>query len=345
MRWLISHPGPHFSVADLFTGWCEALRGLGEEVHEFRFDDRLNAFAHSLREVGSAPDGLKKFRRMYNDEQVALLSVDGLCATLFKVRPDVLLLISGFFIPPALLEHIQRSGIAVVIIHTESPYEDVRQLELAPYAHLNLLNDPANIDQFTAVAPTMYLPHAYRPAVHHPAAPGAEPRYDFSFVGTAFASRIEFFEQLDLDGLDVLLAGNWQQLTEDSHLRRYLADDPGECMDNADTAGVYRDTRVGINFYRREAQHPDLSAGVAMGPREVEMAACGLFFLRDPRPEGDEVLDMLPRFTSPGEASALLRWYLDHPGERQVLADKAREAVADRTFDIHARALLAHIIP
>lgn len=345
MRWLVSHPGPHFSVADVYTGWVEALRNLGEQVFEFNFDDRLNAFAMSLREEGEAPDGLKRFRRMYDDEQVKMLAVDGLCAMLFKLRPDVLLLISGFYIPPALLEHIQRSGIAVVIIHTESPYEDVRQLALAPYAHLNLLNDPANIDQFTAVAPTVYLPHAYRPAVHHPPEPGAGQRYDFSFVGTAFASRIEFFEALDLDGLDVLLEGNWQQLSEESPLRAYLGSDPRECLDNADTAGVYRDTRVGINFYRREAQHPDLSAGVAMGPREVEMAACGLFFLRDPRPEGDEVLDMLPRFTSPGEASALLRWYLDHPGERQVLADKAREAVADRTFDIHARALLAHIIP
>jgi spore maturation protein CgeB len=345
MRWLVSHPGPHYSVADLFTGWVEALRGLGEEVHEFRFDDRLNAFAASYREEGDAPDGLKCFRRMYDDEQVKLLSVDGLCATLFKVRPDVLMLISGFFIPPALLEHIQRSGIAVVIIHTESPYEDVRQLELAPYAHLNLLNDPANIEAFQAVAPTLYLPHSYRPSVHRPAVPGHEPRYDFSFVGTAFASRIEFFESLDLDGLDVLLAGNWQQLSGESPLYPYLADDPRECMDNADTADVYRDTRIGINFYRREAQHPDLVPGVAMGPREVEMAACGLFFLRDPRPEGDEVLDMLPHFTCAEEASALLRWYLAHPGERQVLADKAREAVADRTFDQHARALLAHIIP
>ena len=70
------------------------------------------------------------------------------------------------------------------------------------------------------------------------------------------------------------------------------------------------------------------------------MAACGLFFLRDPRGEGDEVLDMLPTFTSPEEASDLLRYWLSRPDERQVLADKAREAVADRSFDAHAAALL-----
>jgi len=343
MRWLICHPGPHFSVHDVYVGWRNALHALGEQVVEYRFDDRLNAFAASLREVGEAGDGVKLLRRMYDDEQVKTLSVDGLCATLFKVRPDVLLLISGFFVPPALLEHIQRSGIAVVIIHTESPYEDERQLELAQHAHLNLLNDPANIDVFASVAPTLYLPHAYRPEVHHPGA--AEPDVDFSFVGTAFASRIAFFEQLNLDGLAVELAGNWQQLPEDSPLLAHIGHQLDHCLDNTETADLYRRTRVGLNLYRREAQHPDLVEGVAIGPREVEMAACGLFFLRDPRPEGDEVLRMLPTFNDVGEASDLLRWYLAHPGQREEAAIKAREAIADRTFDNHARHLLRRIIP
>ena len=87
-------------------------------------------------------------------------------------------------------------------------------------------------------------------------------------------------------------------------------------------------------------QADDLVAGWAMGPREVEAAACGGFFLRDPRGEGDEVLSMLPTFTSPAEASDLLRYYLARPDERTDLALKAREAVAGRTFDAHAANLL-----
>jgi hypothetical protein len=77
-----------------------------------------------------------------------------------------------------------------------------------------------------------------------------------------------------------------------------------------------------------------------MGPRELELAACGAFFLRDPRGEGDELLPMLPRFESPAEASALLRWYLDHPDQRAELAAAARSAVQDRTFDTNAARLL-----
>lgn len=32
-----------------------------------------------------------------------------------------------------------------------------------------------------------------------------------------------------------------------------------------------------------------------------KLAACGTFFARDPRPEGDELFPMLPTFTDPGE--------------------------------------------
>jgi hypothetical protein len=83
---------------------------------------------------------------------------------------------------------------------------------------------------------------------------------------------------MDLHGLDVLLAGNWHDVGKDSPIRPFVAHDPDDCLDNARAAEVYRSARVGINLYRREAQRPELSAGWSMGPREVEMAACGLFF-------------------------------------------------------------------
>jgi hypothetical protein len=70
------------------------------------------------------------------------------------------------------------------------------------------------------------------------------------------------------------------------------------------------------------------------------MAAVGAFFLRDPRPEGDALFPMLPTFTTPGEAADQLRWYLAHPDARETAAAKAREAVADRTFDSNAARLL-----
>jgi spore maturation protein CgeB len=228
----------------------------------------------------------------------------------------------------------------VVVLHTESPYEDHRQVDVAAHADLNLINDPTNIDRFRSVARSFYVPHAYRPGLHHPGSPGLSLVCDLGFVGTGYPSRVAFLEAMNLDGLDVLLGGHWQTLDEGSPLRGYVGHDIGRCLDNAETADLYRSARVGLNLYRREAQAPSLVDGWAMGPREVEMAACGLFFLRDPRPEGDEVLASLPTFSSPEEAGELLRWWLDHHDERARAAEAARKAVAGRTFEDHAAQLL-----
>jgi hypothetical protein len=41
MRFLIAHPGPDFSVKDVYIGWLQALRALGQTVIEFNLGDRL----------------------------------------------------------------------------------------------------------------------------------------------------------------------------------------------------------------------------------------------------------------------------------------------------------------
>jgi spore maturation protein CgeB len=188
------------------------------------------------------------------------------------------------------------------------------------------------------------MPHAYRPDVHYPRSGPRDPELasDLVFIGSAFASRKAFFEAMDLDGIDVLIGGaDWGALEPGSPLIGFVGTIQGapDCVDNPQAAGLYRHAKAGINFYRREAEE-DAIAGVAMGPREVEMAACGLFFLRDPRPESDETFPMLPSFTSPGDASEKLRYWLARDREREEAAAKARAAIEGRTFSNSARRFL-----
>jgi hypothetical protein len=339
MRILIAHPGPQFSVHDVHAGWVEALRQLDQQVFVFNLDDRLCLYDSAYLQIDEK-QGL--FRKALTADQAIELALNGLAAALFKLRPHVLFIISGFFTDHAMLDQARRQGTRIVLLATEEPYELSRHLELAPHVDLLLVNDPTNIDQLRTLVPTEYQPHAYRPTVHCPG-PALADVCDLAFVGTGYESRIRFFQAMDLDGLDVVLAGNWQRLTADSPLRRFVGHDLDECVDNADAVALYRATRVGLNLYRREAERPELEAGWSCGPREIEMAATGLFFLRDPRPEGDELFPMLPTFTGPEDASELLRWCLDHPEERREAAEKARLAVADRTFAHHAAGLLRRL--
>jgi hypothetical protein len=280
------------------------------------------------------------FKRALDGDQANELAVNGLYSALYKVRPDLLIVVSGFFIPPEVYLRAREYGTRIVIIHTEEPYEHDREIGIAPYADLNVINDPVHMDAFQQVAPTVYIPHCYRPSIHHPGPAVDNLACDFAFVGTGYPSRTAFFEAMNLDGLDVVLAGNWEHLATDSPLRTHVAHEVTHCLDNENAAELYRSARMGLNIYRRDAIAGGTSEGWAMGPREVEMAACGLPFLREARGEGDLVLDMLPVYDGPEHASDLLRWWLAHPDERAETALKARAAIDDRVFGNAAAAVL-----
>lgn len=334
MRVLAARPGPNFSVQDVHDGWVWGLQQAGCEVVDYNHDARMEFYVRAALEKGG------EYRPALDPQQALGMAMNSLHAACYQYGPDVLLVTSGFYFMAAALDVVRTRGTKVVLLHTESPYEDDLQLQRAAHADLNLINDPTNLDQFREVAPTHYIPHAYRPDRHFPRPGRTEHASDVCFVGTGFPSRIDFMEQVDWSGINVALAGHWQRLEAASPLLKFLAHDLTDCCDNTETALLYAATKLSFNLYRREAMRPELSAGWAMGPREVELAAMGVFYLRDPRGEADGLLPMLPTFAGPEDFGEQARWWLTHDDQRQATADKARAAVANRRFDLHAKQLL-----
>lgn len=337
MRILVVAPGPGFSVADVQHGWENALAALGHDVRTYDLDNRISFF-------GAADFG-DDIGKLTGDQAIAH-AVEGLGNACYQFWPDVIMVISGFFIPDHFWQVWKRFGIKTVLVCTESPYEDDRQfaqVERWEPTHV-LLNDPVNLLKFKTIHDSVwYSPHAYDPSVHY-----EDPRLartvDFSFVGTGYPSRIDFFARVDWRGIDPVLAGMFAS-AHGTCLEDFVTlHDIGDCFDNDEAAELYRASKISANLYRggsdAEANHPTLTAGWAVGPREIELAATGTFFLREPRGEGDELFPMLPTFTEPGEFTELLRYYLAHDDQRLHAAARAREAVTDRTFDAHARQLM-----
>lgn len=346
MRAIVVHPGPAWSTADVYRGWVGGLRACDVDVRTFNLDARYNVYSSAHRQVGG------DFEPIWPDLQaVAQLVGHDLHSACFQFRPDVVVVISARILHPFFLAKIREHGVKVVIVHTESPYEDVEQLQMAQFADVNLVNDPTNLADFEALGPAAYVPHAYDPHIHHPGP--SQWDLDFAWVGTAgntFPSRTRFFEQVDFGDARVLLAGLWDGVDETSPIHRHLIRDGVKAMiDNTTTADLYRGTRISANLYRTAGDNTDSSfiGGWAMGPREVELAATGCFFARHSPPdhggEGDQVLSMLPTFTEPAELTDIIRHYLAHPHKREQLADQARAAVADRTFAAHAARLLEQL--
>jgi spore maturation protein CgeB len=326
----VVEPGPGFSVQDVAVGWADGLKQNGCEVITFNLCDRLSFFSQA--EIQG--------KKAFNEHEAVRLAVKGLEDACYEAWPDIVLIVSGFFIEAQLIGLMRARGHKVVLVHTESPYEDEKQLERAGLVDLNLLNDPTNLAKFQAINPnSFYNPHAYDPLRHRPKPPNPEHLSDFALAGTGYPSRVDFLEAVDWGDIDVALAGNWQQLAEDSRLRKYLAHDIDACCPNDEAVDLYVATKMSANIYRKEGLGDHVPAW-ALGPREVELAACGTPFLREPGGEGDELLPMLPTFDGPGDFGEKLRWWLAHPDERLRIAAEARAALADRTFQKHAANLL-----
>lgn len=334
MRALVVHPGPNFSVADVFNGWCQGLSDLGVDVMPYNLGDRLTWAECAL--LATADGGTE---RAFKDEgEVAGFAVSGLARAAYYWWPDVVIFVSGYYIDTQLVEVMRARRHKVACVLTESPYEDTVQLERAAIFDAVTVNDPTNLERFQQVTTALYSPHCYDPRVHHP----GPSRYkaDVSFVGTAYPSRQAFLDRVDWSGIDLALAGNWDNAPES--LQRYCIHDVEDCLDNTDAAELYRGSAASFNLYRLETNGnvDDTADGVAVGPREVELAACRTWFARQSRPESDDLFPMLPTFSSPEELGDQLRWALAHPAERVDAAAAAAAAVADRTFDRNAAALL-----
>lgn len=355
MRILMIHPGPEFSVADVFNGWKKAFDKQGHEVKVYNTNDRLSFYGQvSVPDYKSDLGICDKceqppFKRAMEMDDAVIASMQGMTHDLFQFWPHMVFFVSAFFTPAWLLDLIRARRMKLVILHTESPYQDDEQLMRAQYATLNLLNDPVNLDEYASLAPAMYMPHAYDPDIHYPGAVN-DKDIDFSFLGTMFESRREFFEELlghwrysgEYKDLNIAMGGaGWDgPHMDNSFLLDYLGHPRDEAVGNEDVADIYRRSKLGINFYRRESEGIHKGEGWAIGPREVELAACGVPWLRDSRPESDELFPFLPTFKDASEAFDQMRWYLDAPGLAAGLGMKAREAIKDRTFDNHALMLM-----
>lgn len=338
MRIVLNHPGPNWSVADVYRGWSRGLRAAGAEIVEYGFHDRLWFFQNAQIErdgqlVHAAPFDL-----------ATRLALEGLGAAIYEAEPDAVMFVSGFWIRGETLDLIRRRGQRVILLCTESPYQDAEQIALAAHADVVIINDPVNIDRFREACPnTIYLPHSYDPAVHYPGP--SECRSDLVFIGTGYPSRVDYLAAMPLERWDVALLGNWTAAAGTSLANYVRHDDLDGCIDNDAAANWYRGTRCGLNLYRREHADDDAADGWAMGPREIELAACGAFYCTEERPENRAVLPMIPTVSGPAEAAEVVSWAIAHPSSADRIARQARATVADWTFENRARQLLRILDP
>lgn len=346
MRVMVVGSGAYWSTKDVENGAVDGLQAAGVDVRWYAYDHRLGTSADYLQFVYTRAKKRDPNVRKPTAAEVQYHALIDVLPRALAQDIDWLVLVSAIFIPLPFVQVLEKAGIRVALLLTESPYSLEHELTWAKHVGLVWTNERTVLDQFRAVQPrSYYLPHAYRPTVHAPTAEDADiPAHDVVFVGTGFPERIAWLEAIDWTGIDLGLYGNWQRLGRKSPLKRSVR---GGVVDNVKVAGLYRKARIGLNLYRTSAGwdgKTQISHAESLNPRAYELAACGAFHLSDARAEVTERFgDAVPTFATAAECEALIRHYLAHDDERMALAARLPGLVAGETWVARGAAMVGHM--
>jgi spore maturation protein CgeB len=240
-----------------------------------------------------------------------------------------------------------RKQAPVAALCTETPYDIDRELVCAGLVDGGWTHERVSVPAFQAVNPNFgYLPHAWHPERHGLGEPDPSvPAHDVVLVGSGFGERIAWINAMDWTGIDLGLYGSWDGLRQKSPIRSFVRQAQ---VKNAMAAALYRRAKVSLNFYRKSkgfgAGAPRIAYAESLNPRAYELAACGAFHLSDPRAEVAEKFgDLVPTFTTAGEAEALIRQWLADDAGRAAVAAQLPARVAEDSWVHRARQVIGDL--
>jgi spore maturation protein CgeB len=334
---LLIEPGASWSTADVSAGLLYGLEYHGVQVIRYRLAERIEISNRMLylawrRAKKKTPTIMKP-----TDADVFFQAgKDALCTALWH-EVDCVLVVSAMFLLPMVMQLMKRAGLRVCVLFTESPYE-VREPEIAKLIDGCWTNERSMLRTFRTANPASgYMPHGWHPDRHKPGPqPGDDqvPAHDVVFVGSGFQERVDWLSAIDWTGIDLGLYGQWHNLSAKHPLKRFVRSD---VVSNLTTAALYRRAKVGLNLYRTSMgwgkSAPQIAHAESLNPRAYELAACGAFHLSTYRAEIADVFgDLVPTFTTPGEASALIRSWMAHPTGRANIASQLPACVTGMSW-------------
>ena len=344
MKVLVIGAGAGTSTKDVENGVLEGLRDNGVQAARYALDERLSAsdgylgWVHAQR-CTTAPETPAP-----TDLEIQLHALQDVLARGLAHDVDWVVVISGMFVPLAFLDLLQRAGLPVALVATESPYDSVHELRWAAFTDLVWTTERSAVPAFQRVQPrTRYLRHGWRPTVHttHVADGKTLPDHDVVFVGSCFDERLELLEAIDWTGIDLGLYGNWERVPAASPIRPFIR---SSIIDNADAAALYRRATIGLNLYRESIGWAPGAARItyaeSLNPRAYELAACGCFSICQARAEITERFGALvPTFATAAECEALIRTWLADDAGRTAIAAQLPAIVAGDTWTHRGRQL------
>ena len=348
MKVLFVGPGASWSTADVAAGLRDGLLHHGLQVIEYALDARIARSCgwlyYNWRRAKKTNPSIAK----PNEADILYQAGRDALAQALWHQVDAVLVVSAMYLHPDVIVMMKRAGLRVFVLFTESPYDLDKELAVAKLIDGCWTNERSSVSAFREVNPhSGYLPHAWHVLKHRPGPQPSDelfPQHDVVFVGSAFSERIEWLKAIDWTGINLGLYGPWA-LGKHHPLKPFVRSAE---IDNAKTAALYRRAKVGLNLYRTSMGFgkfaPRITYAESLNPRAYELAACGAFHLSTDRPEVREVFGgLVPTFTTPDEASALMRTWLADDNGRQSVAAQLPACVAESSWRTRATTVIGDL--
>ncbi len=189
---------------------------------------------------------------------------------------------------------------------------------------------------------TLYLPLAAHPDFHHPLNIGVidARKYgaDVSFMGAGYPNRRMAFRKLIHHGLKI-----WGSEWEGDHVLDKYIQLGGRRVTSEECVKIFNATKINLNLHSSINVDELVSGGDFINPRTFELAACGAFQLVDRRSLMAEAFSdgELAHFDNLEDLDEKIGYFLAHPNERDLYAEKGRKRVlADHTYVIRMQTLI-----
>ena len=312
---------------------AEAFRKLGHSVDVLDLSPYYPLYS-AVEKITTDPHHRKSLQGLFATYLAELIA-----ARAMDWNADLVWAVAQTPLTPSALEEMSHEGIHSAFWFVEDYTVFNYWRELAPHFDAVFTIQRGHFHdelESIGVKHASYLPCAANPEIHHPRnlTEGERERFgsDVSFVGAGYGNRQTLFAQLALKNFKIWGA-DWPA---DSGAFRYVQEGSRR-VSTEETAAIYSATKVNLNLHS-SPHHAGINPnGDYVNPRTLEIAACGAFQLVDARSElaallnpGEEIVV----FERADEIPGLIEYYLEHPDERQLIADRARQRVVkEHTYE------------
>lgn len=184
------------STLDVYTGLGDALKTMGHDVFPYELHDSLKFYQEAVKHFIEGTNIRIPINQIYSK------ACEGLIATVVHHWPDLIIYITGQYIPPWVPSLIRErfKGMKQAVWYTESPYMIAQEIQRAPLYDYVFTCDKVCLPIYKRFNPnTFYLPTAYNSRYEWdlPMQKWEEIVYspDVFFVGSEVPGRLEFLKE------------------------------------------------------------------------------------------------------------------------------------------------------